>query len=329
MASAFKVKRGRPATSGAPASVNAPVSGTDLTAVWNLQSSGTGPRTGPTHGTWAGSIDSYLTGKGFVVGNDNGATWVDIGSATVTISNYRFISCPRIQYRGTGTINFVDCDFDFTDTGAISGPRDVNGTPTGQTIAANFSYCRFNVTTTWHDTGTANFDHCRWSNQVQIIWGGNATILVQDSYITGGGCNPPAGSHVELIQYNSTTGTFTVQRCMFNFIDGQASLGVPGGGNYGWTGVFTCPSTGTMDLEDCIFEGITEIDDNPSNPDRIGGTIWYNAGATIAINNCVLESAQGAPGGYTGHAGGGPATVTNSGNRTFATNTALVTADFG
>lgn len=328
--------KGSLSISGAiPASVNAPVSGTDLTAVWNLQFSGTGPRTSFTNGTWSGSLDAYLTSKGFVIGNDNGCLNVNCGSSTVTVDNYNFLQSPRIQAYGTGKIIFTDCGFNDVDSalnGGFSSPRDPNGSPTGQNFQAEFWYCNWNIGGSYCDTGSHKHYFNRWSNQVQQIWGStNGSVLIEDSYCTGGGCNPPAGSHVELIQFNSLTPqTFTTRRCIYNFIDGQASLGVPGGGNYGWTGVFTTPGTGDVLLEDCIIIGLTEIDSNPANPARMGCTVQYgtNPPGTVTLTNCVLQQATF---GYTLNGTAAPGNTYRpavSNNRTYA-NVALTTPDFG
>lgn len=307
----------------APASVISPVVGTDLLAVWNRQNSGTGPRTPATNGTWAGSLDAYLLGKGFVIGNDNGALWLNIGSSTVTVSSYNFLNCPRIQYRGTGTLNWVDCAFDNVanpDAG-VRGPLDINGSPTGENITVNFINPLFNITTIYADSGSWTATNPRYSNQKQMIWGSaGATMLNINPYITGGGCDPPSGAHVELIQYNAAPGkTFRIEGGMINFTDGQATMSPWGSG---WTAVFTSPLGGMIELVDCIITGVIAMNANPLFPTgMVAYGVTYNYG-NLLISNCVLDIAQ------YGYTSGNGTPLTQSGNRTFA-NVALVAGDFG
>lgn len=309
----------------APASVATPVVGTDLTAVWNLKYSGTGPRSGPTNGTYAGSLDAYLIGKGFIIGNDNGALWLNIGSSTVTVTNYNFLNCPRIQVRGTGTVNFVDCtlaNVENPDAG-FRAPININGGPTGENITVNFTYCDMNITTFYSDTGTWTWDHCRFRNQKQMIWGSaGAEMLCVDCYVTGGGCNPPTNSHVELIQYNASVASglkFKWLRVMCNFTDGQATISPWGSG---WTAVFTSPLGGMIELADSIITGVIAMNANPLFPTgMVAYGVTYNFG-NLLISNCVLDIAQ------YGYTSGNGTPLTQSGNRTFA-NVALVPGDFG
>lgn len=314
---------------GVPASVGSPSNGTPLTTTWanrNLVA----PRTAPSNGTWAGTLvgDTYLINSGFVIGNDNGALWLDIGAGTKTITNYNFKNCPRIQVSGTGTVNFVDCTFDnvANPQAGFRAPMNINGSPTGDLITVNFTYCDWNITTSYSDSGTWIWDHCRFRNQIQFIWGSaGAEMLCVDCYVTGGGANPPPGpnTHVELIQYNASAASglkFKWLRVMCNFIDGQATLSPWGSG---WTAVFTSPNGGMIQLVDSIIIGVIAMDANPQFPTgMVAFIVTHNLGNCV-ITNCILDIAQY---GYSSGPAGYP--LTQSGNRTY-NNVALAQGNFG
>ena len=319
-----------------PASVNMPVQGTDLTAIWNLQFSGTGPRSGATNGTWAGTIDAYLTGKGFVAANHDGAIYLDVGSSTVTIANYDFTTCPAITINGTGSAIFNDCVM--PDVGAflgnsITAPTDINGNTniTSSTLTIDCNYCLFNIGTFFVGSGSWNNSHCRFSNQIQQIGGcTNGNLSFDFCWISGGGCAPPNGAHVEYIQFNSVLGlAFSVTNTLCTLSDGAATA--PPYGVGGWTALWSTTSTagnqGSMTFQNSIFIGVTEVDNNPANPNKIGGTVHYGQGQVVVVTNCILENATGAPGGYTSNGNSGASRPTVSGDRTFG-NAALNSGDF-
>jgi len=315
-----------------PASVSSPVVGTDLTAVWNLQFSGTGPRTAASNGTWPGHIDAYLTGKSVAPGND-GALFIDAGTTTINIANYAFTAAPQLHLYGSTSspcaVNFTDC---IVPADGVTLPTDINGgiNLTTGILASTFSYCDLNLSTFYQGTGDLSWKHCRFRNQVQGLGDsglpsttGVANLLYEDCYITGGGCNPPHLSHVELTLMQRPNGFFTVRRCLINVsVDGQTLT--PAWGS-GWTAFF---NVGNLPVEfiDCIMIGAPAVNANPANPNVIGALISYGTGANVTITNCVME-----PGffGYT-HNGSGTANrpIDGGGNRSFA-NVALTAADFG
>lgn len=319
-----------------PPSINAPVVGTDLTAVWNLQFGGTGPRSSPTNGTWAGSVDAYLISKGCINANVAGAVYLDVGSGGVTISNYDFGDAV-VFVNGTGSATFNDCSWDTDANAGVNSPKDINGnfTFTGSTLVVTANYCGFDKATTFIGCGTIAHSHCRFRNQVQIIGStafnatGAAHLTYDWCYITGGGCDPAPAAHVELIQSApnaaAPTCTFACTNTLVNFIDGQAS--VPNWGS-AWTGVWSVGKVITL-LEGNVFIGIEAVNDNPINPDVINCILAYGTatGMNATLTNNAMEIGRF---GYTLNQNAtSNRPVDGGGNRTFATNAALTAANFG
>ena len=328
-----------------PAAINNPVVGTDLTGVWNLQYSGTGPRSAYTNGAWPPGIvaqpgtntgiPSYLAALGFVWANNDGAIHVNAGSSALVISNYDFTLAPIITLDGSNSITFNDCKFQ-TSTSAFQGtnlaaPCDINGNiwaGPGGTLSIICNYCLFDQTRYYKGTGNWTNNYCKFSNQIQQLAGnssGNHTF--DHCYIPGIGCNPPASSHVEALQFaGGASDTLTVTNCMIDVhANGQASLGTTSP-NYGWTAIWsTGTCSGTWVIQNNIMIGVTEVNANPSNPNRIPFSIQYaDALASFTLSNNVFEMAVF---GYTTNANSGATRPTVSGNRTFA-NVALVAGDF-
>jgi len=319
-----------------PAAIATPVVGTDLTAVWNLQTAGaTGPRYAYTNGTWTGSIDAYLTSVGISAGND-GALWWNVGTSTKTLEKYNFTGAPALHIGGTtGTANVLDCTFTGSPSvGGMTYPTDINGgidLSTGL-FTVNMTHVTFDGCTFYQGSGFLTWSYCRFKNQLQGLGDsgfsspGVAVMTYDHCYITGGGVQPASLAHVELTQMvRSAAG------CSFHILDtlvdvsrdGQTT-NAPWGS--GWTGMW---SIGLMPQEyrRSIFLGLPAIDANPANPNVSNNIVAYGTGATPVVTDCVMEPGQY---GYTRNLTPGPAYsgINGGGNRSFA-NVALVTADFG
>ena len=336
---AFGRKVGTAGNPPPPASVASPVSGTDLTAVWNLQYSGTGPRTSASNGTLmpvtpvpgtTTNMPAYLLARGASWSN-YGDLFFDIGANNYTVSNYDFTNAPYILVNGTGTITFVDCVFrDVLTNGngtSISAPTDINrniNTTPGSTLVLNFNYCSLRNTAWYGGSGTFNFTYSRFDYMISTLGDtSTASASYNNCYMPGIGTNPAAGAHVEACQFNSNSpATLVVNNCMIDCAaQGQATLGTKAP-NYGWTAVWALVGTGAVTISNNIFIGITEVVANPSNPGRIAYDVTFNSATGVGntLTNNVLQLANF---GYvTGKTG-----ATISGNRTFG-NVALTAADF-
>lgn len=320
-----------------PASINAPIQGTDLTAVWNLQFSGTGPSSGPTNGTWAGSIDAYLSSFSASI-DGQGYLYFPVGTTTVTISNYDFSTSPSIHMSGSspGNLIFLDCIMPKSN-GSVGVPvYNSAGNPdfaTG-TVLLTLRRCLLDTTVYSVNSGPILLDHCRVTNQIQGIGQvqvggtGAATVTITDSYITGGGINAAVGAHIELMQFARDPSIFA--SCFWNLTrtvvdiskDGQATTANPAL----WTAVWSvtdCHSTYT----DSIMIGAAQMIANP-NGNHMGANPWHYYGQgspSGSITNCVFDTAIG----ICRNADGGAARPSDGGgNRSFATNAAITSADF-
>jgi hypothetical protein len=320
-----------------PASVASPVQGTDLTAIWNKQYSGTGPRSAYSNGVWNGAtpgtggtttgIPTYLVNKGFMWSNAS-SLYIDVTTTNVSVENYDFTGAPLIVVNGsTGSLTLTDCKMPAL---GINSPRNINHNPqASSTMTLTCSYCLFDVSVFYVDYGTQVFSYCTFSNQIQELGGASntASVTIDNCYIPGGGCNPPANSHVEYIQYNANSPgvyTFSNNMCKLNG-GGQASLS-PTTPNYGWTGVNTAPvGTGTVAISNSIFIGLDEVNANPLNPGRIAYVYQYGQLTPSSITNCVMQIGNL---GYSSNGDSGANRPTVSGNRTY-TNAALNAGDFG
>jgi hypothetical protein len=322
-----------PAPTPPPASVSAPVVGTDLTAVWNLQFSGTGPRSPPTNGKWSGAIDAYATSKGVIRGNDGALFW-NLGAANGSLDRYDFAGAPNLHATSNGngetavTAAITDCAF---GPNGLQTPVDINGgyNLSSGAIAVNVRHCLFDEGGFYHGSGSLAFSYCRFKNQKQGLGDsgynspGAAHLSYDWCYITGGGIRPAPGAHVELTQIKRAVGSFTVSNCLVDISkDGQIST-LPWGS--GWTGFFTLGLLPAK-FENCIFIGARAVDANRANRNVVACIIEYQDLADVTITNCVFE-----PGifGYT-HNGNGTATrpKDGGGNRSFD-NKRITAKDFG
>lgn len=323
--------------SSVPASINAPVVGTDLTAIWNLQTSGTGPRTSPTNGTWAGSVNAYLAGLGFALTGGK-LVWT-IGSSTKTVADYDF-GPVAVWVFGTGSAIFNDCRWQGAASpdpqGAVVSNCDVNGnlqSSSDSTLTTTLNYCLLNASHTWLGAGTLNHNYCRYMNQKHYIGSssfsatGAPHLSYDHCYITGGGVAPastPDPEHVELIQSNpAVQGTFSCTNCVFNPIDGQATAAPWGSA---WTGVWSVGKHSSVTFSNNIHIGIANVNQNTGNPNVISCILAYLVDtANITLTNNVMEAGYN---GYTLNQNGSNKPVDGGGNRSFA-NTALTVANFG
>src|ERR1019366_6306663 len=163
-----------------PASVDAPVQGTDLTAIWNLQFSGTGA-SGFTNGVWPSGITpgsggtntgipTYPAGLGFVWANHDGCIYLNIGSSSVTISNYDFTLCGPVTINGTGTVTFQNCAFPTSTAflgSSVGAPYDINGSGQNTTLAVICNQCTFDTSVFFSPSSSGSWTntYCTFSNQ--------------------------------------------------------------------------------------------------------------------------------------------------------------------
>lgn len=321
----------------APASVTSPVSGTSLQAVWNLQATGaTGPSATPTKtvaSNWA-----ELTSIGAVLDNF-GNVWFDVPSGqTWTVDGFDFSPFDNhltstneygIRTGRAGTINFTNCKFGFYSSVMTACDINMNGGGTGVN-SVTFTRCDFNDGTCFNNTGSVIWILCRLRNQRATFgsWPFNGTGFYFNKfdrcYMTGGGCAPGSGQHIECWQAITSMGLFIVTDCLQMLTDGQASVAPWGSG---WTGVWSsCGNNGQW--INCIIGGIAAVNANPANPNAIGRILAYGDGQNPSFTNCVLEAGTS---GYTANITGGiggPDRPTVSGCRSYA-NVALIAADFG
>lgn len=327
-----------------PAYINAPTVGTDLTAVWNLQFAGTGPRSAPTNGTWPAGltpgvspVPTYLAGLGFTWANHDGAIVIDIGSSTVTISNYDFTLCTgAITAKGTGTLILNDCVLPKAKTflnASIAFPYDVNGNPQNQLITVQGNYCLFDLSTFYGDTGTILWSHCRFKNQTQGIGDTGGVNLKYDwCWISGGGCNPPPNSHVEFTRFGTTIANpdFQFNNSIVTLSDGQASLGPIGPPSYGYTGIWSLGGglASTASSANSVFIGLAAVNANPNQLNVLGEVFGYTDGSVTTITNCAIQRGST---GYTTNlnasTGGTLVCIDGGGNRN-TSNQALTVVNF-
>jgi hypothetical protein len=336
MPAVLGLTRGRVAV---PASINNPVVGTSLLSVWNLQYGGTGPRAAYTNGTWAGSVDAYLTGKGFSI--SNGFLYINVTTSNVTINNYDFRGCPSIALNGTsGSVTFVDCVFDLgvaanQYASPIAAPANASGTIdyNAGTLTVTFSYCLLDKATFFQGSGTTTFSYCRIRNQYQGLSAvgynglGYSSMTYDSCYITGGGVKPTYDAHVELlvIQRNAamTTSVCSVTNCMVDISqDGQ--IGATNW-NSAWTGVWF-NTAAAMTFSNNIIIGLSRVNACPINPNVVNNVYAYSqTGSSCTLTNNVMEAGSN---GYTVNQNAGAARPTDGGgNRSYA-NAALTVANF-
>lgn len=346
MANILRLRVARPSDfPGAPASVSAPVSGTPLMNVWNLQNPGaTGPRTTATNAPYSGSLDAYLTGLGFLIRTPSDTLiFLDVGSGTKTVSNYDFSTFPRICIGGTGTCNFVDCIFPPnvipTSNAGLTCPTDINGNVNSSTgtLTVNVSYSLLDTTKFYLGSGTLSFDHARLKNQPQNLGDvalnglGAATLSIDRCYITGGGINAASGGHIELTQFGRNITAFPVSffNCTNTIVDISKDGQTTTSNLAFWTAIWSvtdCLAT----YSNCIFIGATQVNANPNVPSsRLAGNPWhyYGQGSPIgSITNTVFDT--GIP--ISRNADGGANRPTDGGgNRSYAANTAITSASPG
>lgn len=320
-------------SSSAPDSIANPVAGTDLSDVYALRLGGTGPRSGPTNGTYGGGApDAYLISKGFsLVG---GQLIQTIGSSTVNVANYDFAGAD-VRVFGPGTANYTDCSSTGYGKGIVAS-CDANGSiiSTGNTQIVNLNYCDFNGSNTWLGSGYLNHNYCRVRNQKQFISSssfsatGAPHMTFDWCYITGGGVEPATSSHVELSQSNPAdaagAGTFSVTNCLVILSDGQATAAPWGSA---WTGIWSVGKQASVTIANSIHIGIAAVNANPLQPyPVVNCTLAYLVDtADITLTNSVWEAGRY---GYTLNQNGANRPTDGGGNRTFA-NAALTAADFG
>jgi len=323
-----------------PDSIINPVVGTSLLSVWNLQYSGTGPRTAYTNGTWAGSVDAYLTGKGFSLTNGGTILYLNATTSNITINNYDFSGCQTIALNGTsGSVTFVDCKFDFgvpfaSYATSIQAPSTSDGTIDydAGTLTVTFSYCLLDQATFFQGSGTTTFSYCRIRRQRQGLSGvgynglGYSSITYDSCYITGGGIIPTTDAHVELLvlQRNSamTTSVATITNNMVDLSqDGQVSTRP---WNSNWTGIWFNTSH-AMTFSNNIIIGVAKVNANPFNPNMINNVYAYSqTGSSCTLTNNVMEIGVN---GYTVNQNAGVYRPTDGGgNRAYVANTAITTS---
>lgn len=339
-----------PSPSGVPASVNAPVVGTDLTAVWNLQYSGTGPRFAQTNGFFNEPIvagapvaNAYLQSLGatFCIFDNigQGILFVCADGSTITIEKFDFSTgaAPVVAFYGDDlTFIFKDCKF---GAGGIVTGRDINLNPVNaQSQSLLVEYCDRDVGTITLFAITPAFEerYCRIRRQPNIIWFTgfqhvNQTHLnIHHNYITGGYCESAPGAHCEVLQdipdaaaeAAGCTLSFT-QNMVSLLVDGQAAPTTVWG--VGWTGWFSEGGV-TMTVTDNIVEGFLEANTLNGNPGRMGPFLGM-AQTTIATftNNALSLAGTGIGANfYFNHSPGGTTTpILAGGNRDFDSNTPL------
>ncbi|MBS0363567.1 MAG: hypothetical protein JSR98_19505 [Proteobacteria bacterium] len=286
----------------APAAVSAPVQGSALTAVWNLQSGGTGSAAGARQGAWSGKLagDAYLSGKGFVKSNLSGL-FLDAGPRSVAIANYDFSGCPAISITGTGTVTFTNCTFTLSAPppghAAVNFPCNINGDIDYNAGALKISFvnCSFVKAATFvMGSGTCVFSYCRFSGQKQGLGDvgyngtGFASLTFDHCYITGGGVAPAPNAHVELTQFarKPTGGTScTISNCMIDISrDGQTTAARWGSA---WTGVFSIGVP--LVASNSIIIGAAAVNANAANRNVVDTLFQYGDAYPPTITNCVLE----------------------------------------
>jgi hypothetical protein len=304
--------------------------------VWNLQFAGTGPKRPPDNGVWAGSLDAYLLSKGFYLGNYGNLMFpADVGQSN-TVEAYDFSGAPGLNIIGGGNAILADCVF--TDGCELAFPMDANNNlgfdTTTQTVTIN--NCTFDVSTFFQGAGKLVFNHCRFTKQTQGIGGsgfqapGEALMVFNWCYITGGGIAPAPGAHVELVQMVRPLAKFECNDTLIILDkEGQTTNAKWGSG---WTGVWSVAGDQTFTNMICL--GLPAIDANPANPNVSNCVVAYGSPATPVLTNCVMEPGQY---GYSLNQSGedpdavyvGPYPgINGGGNRTFD-NVALADDDFG
>lgn len=315
---------------GAPLSVTTPAVGTSLINTWNLQNTGaTGTNGTYSNGSWSGSIDAYLTSKHVIINNPHylvptGALWFDTTTyGNMTFSDYDFSGfAGGFEVQGTGTVTFNNCKM-----GNISGSRNVNGDfepSTGIDITCN--YCTFDGSAGYISGGTIKYDHCRFTNQPDILsstsfQGITVPHTIFDyCYITGGGCAPASGQHVEFTQSipdapGRTGSSTSVTNCMVDISkDGQPSVADWGSA---WTAMWSCQNE-TISFENNIITGILTVNAARYVMPYISTPESFST--TTFTNNCFEDPSTYGFGGYTNGLG----TIVNAGgNRNYTNNTVI------
>jgi hypothetical protein len=337
-----------------PASIATPVSGTDLTSVWNLKVAGaTGPRFSATNGAWAGRTpaaqgqptgDAYLDSLGVVIGSNNGSgptLYWDIGSSTKTLEKYDFSGAPPLFINGTGTANVNDNLFwtaDDTVLATMSGlvmNFDGNGniSTATTTLTVNMNYCTFDKATCYQGAGTWTFSYCRIKNQVRgfanSAFGGTgiAVFNYDHCYITGCGVHPTdASNHIEISQMGRSASGSSFS-CTNTFVDisqdGQTTAAAWGSG---WTAVWAVVGDYPSTFTNCIMIGAIAVNAQVANPNVVSCIIGYNTGSTPTLTNCVME--QGVNGYTLNQNSTGTRPTDGGGNRSYA-NVAITSGQFG
>lgn len=330
----------------APLSITNPVVGIPLVEQWSLQFDGaTGPRHNFLNGKWNTKYseapkgtgvsgtkpnDPYLASLGFIY-NNYGDLWIPFQwnnpGGVVVVADYDFDGAPTLSFWGDKiSVLITDCANFNSNVGA-----DVNRNPAGEYHLVNFqiAHCDMN-TTRWDLLCKCAFElgpYNRIRNQVQELgFGGGYMVMYfvgincHHNYITGGGCNAPDGSHIELWQHLVNvpgTGSYTyVEDNMFDFTkDGQPTTK----SRAGWTGVI---SEGGCIIRWCrnIVKGV----DVCSRTLAVGGgmgTIIALGDENIRLGTEINDNAMSCSPiyGYTyKHGGGDPLVVPSAkGNRTF------------
>jgi hypothetical protein len=331
-----------------PPAVNAPVVGTDLTFVWNKQFGGTGSTAPYTNGTWNNPVtgpvftqvgmDAYISSfPACIWSNVATVLWISTGAANTSISNYDFTRGSNglniaIQSTG-GIVTFTNVNFGNI---GITWPTDVNGnidSTTNTGIIVRFIDCTFDVSTWFMGGGNCTFTRPRFKGQTQnlgdVAFGGTsiAVLKLDGGYVTGGGNNPGAGAHMELILFENRAGVagcqFIVTNTLTDLSKEGAVIVMPWGA--GWTDVYGGTDVLT-DFSNNITIGLAAVNNNPNNPNQLPYVITYDTGTVVNLTNNVWEAGFA---GFT-HNGNGTATrpVDGGGNRTIA-NVAMTSAAFG
>jgi hypothetical protein len=301
----------------APASVTAPVVGTPRTAEWALQADGaTGVNEAYTNGTWNTTylelptgtgvypgrpVDPYLRSLGYYYNNYGDLwipfTWIDPGGSR-RIENYDFDGAPDLSHWGNGSsVVFDNCAHFNASVG-----KDINRNPAFAAYQMSFQITRCGMDTTrWDIFCKCTFQlgpYNRISNQPQELGfaGGYQQpyfvgIRIFQNYVTGAGCSPAPGAHIEWLQsilaVNGTGSYCDVEENMVDFSkDGQADPAITAG----WTGVISCGGDQGISWKRNIVKGMDIVQFLGGHPPGgLGTVVAYGDENVLSARGCVIE----------------------------------------
>lgn len=303
-----------PPPPGAPLSVTAPSVGTPRDAQWALQdANATGPRHAYANGKWntthletpgiypARPNDPYLRSLGFYY-NNYGDLWIPFTwnnpGGSVVIADYDFLGAPNLMAWGDLiSITVIDCaNFNISTCGDIN--RNPNFTYT--VVKFQITYCDMDKTR-WDLMCKCTFElgpYNRVRNTPQEFgFGGGYLqdiymgINIHHNYITGGGCNPAPGAHIEWLQSLlavSGTGSYVyVEDNMIDFSkDGQANPAI----REGWTGIISCGGDQKVKWNRNICKGMDIVQWLGLHPPGGLGTVVAYSDANVLAGCEILDN---------------------------------------